>query len=205
MNSLQTNSQTLPARTAATSPALRELSTGMRSEWIERIFARLSGIYGSEFTYKWADVDNDSLKAEWADALGGFHADDIAAALQACRAQPKAPNLPEFAAMCRQNMNTRKTVNIPPLAPEERIAAAKVAETIAKAMSAKEANTKGHMVNGVLVTVYKQWAYELMVREAGGEQLPVISTAAWRDVLGYPKDQGARAALEAVKRQQEAA
>ena len=177
----------------------------MRSEWIERIFARLSGIYGSEFTYKWADVDNDSLKAEWADALGGFHADDIAAALQACRAQPKAPNLPEFASMCRQNMNTRKTADIPKLTPEDRIAAAKVAETVAKSMSAKEANTKGYMVNGVLVTVYKQWAFDLMVREAAGEQLPVISTAAWREVLGYPKDKDAKQALEAVKRQQEAA
>ena len=204
MSSLQTNSQTLPAH-AALNLSIRELSTEQRKDWIERIFARLSGIYGSEFTYKWADVDNDSLKAEWADALGGFHADDIAAALQACRAQPKAPNLPEFASMCRQNMNTRKTVNIPPLTPEDRVAAAKVAETVAKAMSAKDANTKGHMVNGVLVTVYKQWAYELMVREAAGEQLPVVSTAAWREVLGYPKDKDAKQALEAVKRQQEAA
>lgn len=205
MNSLQTNSQTLPARTGATNPALRELSTDTRNEWIERIFTRLSGIYGSEFTYKWADVDSDSLKAEWGDALGGFHADDIAAALQSCRAQPKAPNLPEFASMCRQNMNTRTTVNIPPLKPEERVAAAKVAETIAKAMSAKEANTKGYMVNGVLVTIYKQWAYELMVREAAGEHLPIVSMEAWREVLGYPKEQDAKQALEAVKKQKEAA
>jgi hypothetical protein len=145
------------------------------------------------------------LKAEWADALGGFHADDIAAALQACRAQPKAPNLPEFASMCRQNMNTRKTVNIPPLAPEERVAAAKVSETIAKAMSAKEANTKGYVVNGVTVTVYKQWAVDLMQREAGGESIPIVSMESWREVLGYPKDQDAKKALEAVKRQQEAA
>lgn len=200
MSNLQTNSQTLPAQYAATNPAIRELSTEQRKDWIERIFTRLSGIYGSEFTYKWADVDNDALKAEWADALGGFHADDIAAALQSCRAQPKAPNLPEFASMCRQNMNTRTTVNIPPLKPEERVAAAKVAETIAKSMSEKEANTSGYMVNGVLVTVYKQWAVNLMRREAGGESMQSASTDAWREVLGFTKETTAKQALEQTER-----
>jgi hypothetical protein len=165
----------------------------------------LSGIYGSEFTYKWADVDNEALKAEWGDALGGFHADDIAAALQSCRSQPKAPNLPEFAALCRQNMNTRKSPAMAPLSPDERKAAARVAETVAKSLGAKESNTNGYLINGTLVTVYKQWAVNLMHREAGGEMLESISKEAWREVLGYPKDQDAKQALEAVKKQQEAA
>jgi hypothetical protein len=199
MNNLQTSSQTLPARTAGTSPALRELSTDTRSEWIERIFARLSGIYGSEFTYKWADVDNESLKAEWGDALGGFHADDIAAALQSCRSQPKAPNLPEFAALCRQNMNTRSTPAMAPLTNEQRAAAARVAATVAEGLKSKESNTKGYMVNGVLVTAYKQWAVDLMKREAGGESLQMVSMESWREVLNFPKDMSAKKALEAVK------
>lgn len=200
MNSLQTNLQTLPAQSVVINPSIRELSTEQRKDWIERIFTRLSGIYGSEFKYKWADVDNDSLKAEWADALGGFHADDIAAALQSCRAQPKAPNLPEFASMCRQNMNTRTTVNIPPLKPEERVAVAKIAETIAKSMSAKEDNTQGYMVNGVLVTVYKQWAVRLMRHESGGESLQSVSAESWREALGYPNDTDAKKVLEAVNK-----
>ena len=184
MNNLQTNSQTLPA----VNPSIRELSTEQRKDWIERIFARLSGIYGSEFTYKWADVDSDSLKAEWADALGGFHAEDIASALQACRAQPKAPNLPEFASMCRQNMNTRTTKQIPPLTPAERVAAAKVAQTVAKAMSEKKENPNGK----------KQWAYRLMGREAKGESLPHVSKMFWREALGYPMDTEAKTAFEAA-------
>lgn len=102
-------------------------------------------------------------------------------------------------------MNTRTTANVPPLTPEDRKAAAKVAETVAKAMSAKEANTKGYMVNGVLVTIYKQWAVDLMKREAGGEQLPVVSAESWREVLGYPADTNAKQALESVKKQKEAA
>lgn len=174
MNNLQTKLQTL----RVADPAIRELSTEQRKDWIERIFARLSGIYGSEFTYKWADVDNDALKAEWADALGGFHADDIGAALQSCRAQPKAPNLPEFASMCRQNMNTRTTKQIPPLTPAERVAAAKVAQKVAQSMSEKKENPNGR----------KQWAYRLMEREAKGESLPHVSKMFWREALGYSLD-----------------
>jgi hypothetical protein len=199
MNNLQTNSQTLPA-TSVTSLSIRELSTEQRREWIERIFARLAGIYGSEFSYKWADVDNETLKAEWADALGGFHAADIAAALQACRAQTKAPNLPEFASLCRQNMNTRNTVTLAPLTPEERAAAAKVAETVAKAMSAKEANTKGYYVNGVLVTVFKQWAVNLVNREASGEQIPEISKQSWREVLNYESSADANDVADTIRK-----
>lgn len=193
MNNLQTNSQTLPDRNVETSPAIRELSTEQRKDWIERIFTRLAGIYGSEFSYKWADVDNEQLKAEWADALGGFHAEDIASALQSCRSQPKAPNLPEFASLCRQNMNTRHTVVDKPLTAEERQAAAKVAEAVAKGMREK-AEESGIKVNGVSITKYRKWAVNLMQREASGEQLPSISMETWRLVFGFPTDIDAKTA-----------
>lgn len=49
------------------------------------------------------------------------------------------------------------------------------------------------------------WAYALMVREAGGEQVDSIAAQFWREALGYPRDADAKQALEAVKRQQEAA
>ncbi len=52
---------------------------------------------------------------------------------------------------------------------------------------------------------HKGWAYALMVREAGGEEINIIAAEFWREALGYPKDQDASKALEAVKRQQEAA
>ena len=44
-----------------------------------------------------------------------------------------------------------------------------------------------------------RWAYRLMEREASGESLPIISTEAWRHVLGFPKDMSAKNALEIVK------
>lgn len=50
-----------------------------------------------------------------------------------------------------------------------------------------------------------QWAYNLMVREAAGEQVDAVAAQFWREALGYPRDQDARKALEAVKKTQEAA
>ena len=51
----------------------------------------------------------------------------------------------------------------------------------------------------------RQWAYALMVREARGEQIESVAAEFWREALGYPKNQDAKKALEAVKKQQEAA
>jgi hypothetical protein len=40
--------------------------------WIEAIFTRLSGIYGSRFTNMWASVDPELVRKTWAHELGGF-------------------------------------------------------------------------------------------------------------------------------------
>ena len=174
---------------------VRSLSTEHQRAWIERIFSKLTAIYGDEFTRNWRGIDPDEVKHEWSSALGGFEAQDIAAALHECRSQPKAPNLPEFSAMCRRHMLTRTTVDLPPLTPEEKAAAAVVAEKVAEGMRAgREKDTGDYWLNGVLVTKYRTWAVNLMKREAAGEQIEVIAAESWREVLGYPADHEAKSA-----------
>lgn len=46
----------------------------------------------------------------------------------------------------------------------------------------------------------KDWAYALMVREAGGEQINIIAAQFWREALGYPAGVDAKQTLEAVKK-----
>lgn len=53
-------------------------------------------------------------------------------------------------------------------------------------------------VNGVVITPYKQWAVNLIKREASGEDLQSISRESWREVLGYQKNYSAKKALEDV-------
>lgn len=55
---------------------------------------------------------------------------------------------------------------------------------------------KDYYFNNVLVTAYKKWAVNLMLREARGEQLPHISKESWREVLGFDTDQSAKKAAE---------
>ena len=43
------------------------------------------------------------------------------------------------------------------------------------------------------------WAFRLMAREVGGEQIESISAESWREVLGYQKDANAKQALEGMK------
>jgi hypothetical protein len=200
MKNLQSTQLSSPASTSASLPTIRDLSTEQQSEWIERIFLRLATIYGTEFTKKWGEVDPDTLKAEWARALGGFEAQDIGAALTECRAQPKAPNLPEFSAMCRRHMVNRVKVDLPPLTPEEKAAAAVVAEKVAEGMRAgSQKKTGEYWLNGVLVTKYRTWAVNLLKREAAGEFIHLVSAESWRSVLGYPKDASAGLAFIDLK------
>lgn len=58
-------------------------------------------MYGQQFLAMWAQADLSEVKALWAEKLGGFTADHLAAALKACDEKRYPPNLPEFIALCR--------------------------------------------------------------------------------------------------------
>jgi hypothetical protein len=84
--------------------------------WIDRIFDRLHGLYGSLWSDRWRsgitihrdgeafDRGTLSAKAAWAEALGGFHDQPhrLAHALKACQSHPHPPTLPEFLSFARQ-------------------------------------------------------------------------------------------------------
>lgn len=86
--------------------------------WVERIFAAMQGRYGSLWLDRWRtgetitrggktfDAGLLNAKAMWAADLGGFAQEPhrIARALDACKARPLPPTLPEFVEMCRQQV-----------------------------------------------------------------------------------------------------
>lgn len=85
--------------------------TPRMSQVIDRVFARLQGIYGTTFTNKFrtgvgpdgVDVGFENAKAVWADELRGF-ADNLDAIAYALRfTDPKfPPSAREFRDLCRQ-------------------------------------------------------------------------------------------------------
>lgn len=80
---------------------LRELSTGRQGEWVDRIFARLSAMYGARFADMWAGLDLAMVKAAWSEDLGDLSAEEITRGVTACKLRTWPPTLPEFLALCR--------------------------------------------------------------------------------------------------------
>lgn len=72
--------------------------------WIDRIFLKMQGRYGSLFLDRWKGCDMANVKATWAEELGGFadKPECIGYALKALADQQFPPTLPEFLTACRQ-------------------------------------------------------------------------------------------------------
>lgn len=184
---------------------MRLLSTDKQSAWVERLFERLTALYGNEFAGKYREVPAQRVKETWLDLLAPYTAGQISRALNDCKHLKRAPNAPEFAEMCRQawadDRDTEAKENKRPLTEEEK---RRWKEAQAKALSEAEKITQAKAatleVNGITVDRYKQWAVNLIRREASGESLQSVSTEAWREVLGFDKAITAKQALEQIER-----
>ena len=73
----------------------------MPVRWVEDLFARLSAILGGAMSNVYASADPELVKAEWAEALAGFSAEEVKRGLAGCRTRKFAPNLGEFLHLCR--------------------------------------------------------------------------------------------------------
>lgn len=128
--------------------------------WVERIFDRMQGLYGSLWVDRWrsgetikapdgttADRGMILAKATWAQELGGFagEAERIAKALDDCRGRNLPPTLPEFIGLCRQQyVEGPKELPAPALSAEDRQARAAAAEKMAAQVAAGKVDGAGH-------------------------------------------------------------
>lgn len=71
--------------------------------WIEKVFSRMEGLYGSLFLDRWKNSDMANVRRVWAEELAGFQdqPEMIGHALKALSNAPFPPTLPEFLALCR--------------------------------------------------------------------------------------------------------
>ena len=85
-------------------------------QWVDRIFKKLTLMYGMDFLQRWEGIDEEEVKADWAEELGRFadapHA--IAYALQYAPLKP--PTVREFAEIT----NRAPPPNLIRLPPPER-------------------------------------------------------------------------------------
>jgi hypothetical protein len=102
------------------------------SAWVEKIFARLQGIYGREFTGQFStgmvngiDAGLENAKATWAEELGGFvkWPEAIAYALE--HLPERVPNCIKFKDLCR-NAPRPEPVKLEYKLTEEQMAANRI-------------------------------------------------------------------------------
>jgi hypothetical protein len=108
--------------------AVKRLSDG----WIDRIFSRMQGMYGSRWLDMWRDGQTVTTggrtfdhgvalaKSMWAEELSGLQGapERIRKALECCKSMPHPPTLPEFLALCRQQHAEFRALPAPSGPPE---------------------------------------------------------------------------------------
>lgn len=136
--------------------------------WIEKIFAKLTLVYGHQFLSRWDGLPLDTVKADWAHELSRFqqNPDGIAFGLQNLPAD-RPPTVIEFRAICnRRPVEAPVMLSGPPADPE------RVKREVSRlALDDKRPDPK-------------DWARRILACHKQGDKLSSISVRFAREALG---------------------
>lgn len=136
-----------------------------KSSAIEAIFARLTVVYGRDFTDRYASVEPAAVRADWARELGGFLERHAAIQYALDHLPPaKPPTSIEFRLLCNRAPTVAPLALPAPLASPTVVAAVRQSFTRA-------------------VVDPLAWAQRLRSREEAGEHLTATQREAWRTAL----------------------
>lgn len=140
------------------------------SPWVERIFDKLTLVYGQSFLRRWQDIDLAAVKADWAHELSGFqqHPRAIAWALQNLPPD-KPPTVLEFRALARK-------------APPEEIPKLEAPKADPERVNAELA--KLAPVRAPRGDDGKDWARRLVEQAEAGGKVRALSLRFAREALG---------------------
>jgi hypothetical protein len=145
------------------------------TEWVERIFEVMSGLYGTKFADLWKDSNHDFVMSLWAKKLAGFRSmpGSIKEALDSLDSKPYPPTLPEFLAMCREAAPRHQIkpvmIGYQPTAEDQ----ARAQEIIRTAAERIRGDDRDH----------KAWAKKLKARDEAGEKLSLLHVEAYKEAL----------------------
>lgn len=90
--------------------------------WMERLFSRLTALYGNRMTTMWGDVPQAEVMDAWRQGLRGIEPDAIALALLSVTDQYPdwPPTLGQFAALCKPPPTPRAHREFPKLGPPKK-------------------------------------------------------------------------------------
>jgi hypothetical protein len=146
--------------------------------WIDKIFHKLTLVYGREFIGRWEGLELADVKTDWAHELAGLEIfpEGIAFALQNMPSG-KPPNVLEFRAMAlKAPRPALKQLEAPKADPS------KVADELRKAVASVKKPTTSY--DG------KAWAKRLIARHDAGDRITPISLRFAREALRLHLPQG---------------
>jgi hypothetical protein len=144
----------------------------LSSLWVDKIFMKLTVVYGRDFIGRWEGVNLADVKADWAHELAGFEQfpESIAYALQHL-AVGKPPTVLEFRAIAlKAPLPQWQELPAPTLSGQ------KLTAEIAKIIALKE---RAKEVPGA-----KDWARAILGRFNAGERVAPLSVRFAREALG---------------------
>ena len=105
----------------------------LRRDWVDRLFARLQGVYGREFTGQFStgldvngvDLGIENAKQVWAEELGGFSEWPEAIAYALSHLPERCPNAIRFRDLCRHAPPKNNVAQLEHKLTEEQMAANK--------------------------------------------------------------------------------
>lgn len=127
--------------------------------WVDKIFEKLTLVYGQAFLARWRDLDLDAVKHDWAHELAGFeaHPAAIAHALQALPPD-KPPTVLQFRDLARKApLPELPRLESPPAD------AARVAAELARLAPLRETVPGG--------VDHRAWARKIAARHSRGERV----------------------------------
>ena len=125
--------------------------------WVERIFEKLTLVYGQAFLRRWADIDLNRVKSDWSHELSGFDRAPQAIAFALANLPEAPPTVVQFKAIARQAPAPEV-----PLLPEAKADPARLAAELAKLGDLRAtvtAQSAGDM---------KAWAHKILAERAAG-------------------------------------
>jgi hypothetical protein len=140
-------------------------------DWVEKIFTKLTLIYGRDFVGRWDGLKLSDVKTDWAHELQGFrnYPEAIGYALQNMPTN-KPPTVLEFKAIARKAPMPEMKQLPEPKADAQRVAA----ELVKLSNIRKEARAIDH----------KAWARRILERAEKGEKVRPICIRFAREALG---------------------
>ncbi len=138
----------------------------LQSTWVDRIHTRLLVRYGTGWLRMWEGIDQEAVKADWAEELHGLSGESLAYALDHLPAD-RPPTATQLKALALNRTNHSGPLLPSPKADPQRVA--EIVSAIKRPDGWRDP---------------KQWARDLLARRSSGDRIPMAHVEMARRALG---------------------